>query len=398
MRQEKFSCQRDGFTIRGILYRPETTVGKCPAAILSHGFMGNYVTTRKYARDFAERGFISVAFDFCGGGPICRSDGKTTDMSVLTEKEDLKAVIRAVSEMPEVEEKEITLVGFSQGGFVSALVGAELNTAVKRLILFYPALCIPDDARNGKMLFAQFDPANVPETVLCGPMKLGARYVTDVLAMDAMDAIREYRGQVLIVHGTEDDVVRPEYAVRARNAYMEVRGGAPSRDCQLVMIDGANHGFGGPLSKTWDKYVQFAIDRFLEGKQLLFNVDVTLTDHQEEKRPDGKIRARLYFEGSSESPYFHGQVDEPAWDEQICFRHRAETCCADYTLTGADYTGSPCRVRIKNEMPAGGKRDWNLGWKPTVSADSDALAFVNGLECMTYAEMRKKGPFIHIFG
>ena len=61
------------------------------------------------------------------------------------------------------------------------------------------------------------------------------------------------------------------------------------------------------------------------------------------------------------------------------------------------FTGTDCNVQIINDMPSGGKKDWAKGWKPTVSADSDALHFLNGQQCETYAEMRRSGPFIHIF-
>ena len=45
----------------------------------------------------AEMGYVAFTFDFCGGSAMCgKSDGKTTEMSVLTETKDLKAVIEYV--------------------------------------------------------------------------------------------------------------------------------------------------------------------------------------------------------------------------------------------------------------------------------------------------------------
>lgn len=42
-------------------------------------------------------GYVAFTFDFCGGSAMCgKSDGKTTEMSVLTETKDLKAVIEYV--------------------------------------------------------------------------------------------------------------------------------------------------------------------------------------------------------------------------------------------------------------------------------------------------------------
>ena len=68
----------------------------------------------------------------------------------------------------------ISLLGCSQGGFVSGLLAAELGEGViDRLIMFYPAVCIPDDARKGKMMFFRFDPGIIPAVLGRFPMKLG---------------------------------------------------------------------------------------------------------------------------------------------------------------------------------------------------------------------------------
>lgn len=69
---------------------------------------------------------------------------------------------------------------------------------------------IPDDARAGRMMFAQFDPQNIPEYIHCGPMKLGRCYPADVIDMDPIGEIKEYPGPVLIIHGTRDGIVKLE--------------------------------------------------------------------------------------------------------------------------------------------------------------------------------------------
>lgn len=117
--------------------------------------------------------------------------------------------------MPYVDGENLTLCGFSQGGFVSAIVAAKLKERVKRLILFYPALCIPDDARKEQMMFAKFDPQNVPEKIKCGPMTLGGCYARDVMDMDPFEAIKGYAGPVMILHGTADAVVNQSYIEKA---------------------------------------------------------------------------------------------------------------------------------------------------------------------------------------
>ncbi len=253
-----FTCSRDGLTIRGTEYRSANS--KLPAAIVSHGFMANQNSVRHYTRHLAKLGYAAYSFDFNGGSAAgSKSAGRTTDMSVLTEVADLEAVIDYVLQLPYIDgDKGVVLMGCSQGGFVSALTAAKRKEQVSRLVLFYPALCIPDDARAGKMMFAKFDPRNVPERINCGPMKLGRRYVTDVLDMDPYAEITPYPGPVLIVHGTDDNIVHPDYARCAYEAYSKRSG--PKVLVRLEMIEGGDHGF----SRRHDTLALENLDSFMK--------------------------------------------------------------------------------------------------------------------------------------
>lgn len=244
-----FKCNRGDLTIRGTEYRPEGE--KLPVAIVCHGFMAWQDTVRQYAKELAWMGYCAYCFDFCGGSVMKKgkSDGSTTDMSALTEVQDLEAVIAYVQNLP-YNGKELLLMGCSQGGFVSALVAAKHPELVDKLVLFYPALCIPDDARAGKMMFARFNPKNIPERINCGPMKLGQCYVADVIGMDPYEEIKPYRGPVLIVHGTKDGIVKLDYSRRAQRAYPNAK---------LHIIEGGAHGF----SKKHDAIAIAHLRRFL---------------------------------------------------------------------------------------------------------------------------------------
>lgn len=231
--ETQFSCQREGLTLRGTEYRPEGN--KLPVAIVCHGFMAFQDTVRHYAKFLASRGYVSYCFDFSGGCVIkMKSDGKTTDMSVLTEVKDLEAVIDYARNRSYADPDQLLLMGCSQGGFVCALTAAKPENKVSQLVLFYPALCIPDDARAGKMMFARFDPNNIPERIRCGPMKLGRCYVADVIDMDPYREIKAFNGPVLIVHGAKDRIVNLDYSRCAQQSYANAK---------LHIIEGGGHGF-----------------------------------------------------------------------------------------------------------------------------------------------------------
>ena len=236
--ESAFECTRDGLTIRGTEYRPQGE--NLPIAIVSHGFMGYQDTVRHYCRALASVGYAAYCFDFCGGSAPGKgaSDGASTDMSVLTEVKDLESVIAYTRSLPYTGDK-LLLMGCSQGGFVSALTAVKPEQKVDKLVLFYPALCIPDDARAGKMLFARFDPENIPDEINCGPMKLGGCYPADVVKMDPYAEISPYTGPVMIIHGTKDRIVHVDYARCAAAAYEK---SAPGRTI-LHIIEGGAHGF-----------------------------------------------------------------------------------------------------------------------------------------------------------
>ena len=162
-----------------------------------------------------------------------KSSGSSLGMSVLTEKVDLLNVLDYVKGLDFVNSNHITLAGCSQGGLVSALAAAEREDEVERLVLYYPALCIPDDARRGQMINAKFDPDHVPDQFRALFVKLSSRYVLDVIGMDPYREICGFQKPVLIVHGTKDKLVDIGYSRRASQGYP---------NCRLVEIKG-DHGF-----------------------------------------------------------------------------------------------------------------------------------------------------------
>ncbi len=248
--------KRGGLTIRGHVWGQREQPQH--AVILSHGFLANEKMCRKYAALLAEAGFLAVTYDFCGGGIVCRSDGRTQDMTVLTEKEDLRAVIAGVRER--FQPVDISLLGCSQGGFVSGLLAAELGPEkIRCLMLFYPAVCIPDDARSGKMMFYRFDPQNIPDLLGRFPMKLGGGYARTVIGMDPFEEMRGFSGPVLLLHGTLDKVVDISYARALKEIYP---------DCRYEEIPGAGHGFRSRDDLTAQKILkEFAEEKLLRQDQ-----------------------------------------------------------------------------------------------------------------------------------
>lgn len=243
---------RGSLAIRGEEVHRQGLEGPAETVIISHGFTSNMSKTKPYAIALAEEGFRCFVYDFCGGGLESASDGSFTDMTPMTEVEDLLAVVDYVRSRDDTDNEKITLAGCSQGGFVSGLVAAKLKEQIRSLILLYPALCIPDDARKGSMQFFRFDPKNVPDVIEAGPFRMGAGYPLSVMEMDQDKEISEYDGPVLIVHGDKDEIVDVKYAHQLFD-YLISHG---HDSCELHILEGAPHGFK-------DEYFETALEIML---------------------------------------------------------------------------------------------------------------------------------------
>lgn len=231
---EELWLQNGANRIYGILYRPQG-VEKAPLVIVSHGYGGSHQFGKAYAEALAPMGYAVYCYDFCGGSNSSRSDGKTTEMSIFSEAEDLKAVMDGLGEKEFIDPDHLTLLGESQGGMVSALVAAERGPVVESLILIYPAFCIKDD-------WVKMYPSlsDMPEEVNFWGLELSHAYLEGLYDLDVYGTISRYEGPVSIFHGDRDQVVNVSYAERAEEAY---------KRATLTVLPGEGHGFS-PEAKT----------------------------------------------------------------------------------------------------------------------------------------------------
>lgn len=215
-------------TIYGKIYVPSGE-GKHPAIILSHGYNGtnnDFVNECKY---YAQNGYIAYAFDFCGGSVNSKSTGKSTDMTIFTEKSDLLAVFDYISKMDTVDSEQIFLFGGSQGGLVTTLVAEEKADNVKGMILYFPALCIPD---NWRVTYPTTE--NIPDVKEFWGLNLGKNFFVSMHEFYVFDNIGSYDKDVFIIHGDKDPIVPISYSKRAVELY---------KNATLKTLPGEGHGF-----------------------------------------------------------------------------------------------------------------------------------------------------------
>lgn len=225
---QEIKIPHHGRRIDGIVYRPEGD-GRFPVVIFSHGFNGHQSDFGHITQLLADSGIGSVCFNFCGGGLRDTSGFSTTKMSLLTERDDLFAVLDEVRYWDWVDADHIYLFGASQGGMVSALVAEKREEQIKAMMLLYPAFCIADDWQ--KRFPTKED---VPEQIVLWDVPLGRTYFDAVRNFRIDEQTGKFTRPVLIMHGTEDGVVPIAYSEQAVGRYSDAR---------LEVFPGEGHGF-----------------------------------------------------------------------------------------------------------------------------------------------------------
>ena len=228
--EDVFYLERDGQRLFGKLYLPSRETQPLPLVILSHGLGSDHRIMEPYAHYFADSGIAACVFDYIGGSEESLSDGSMTEMSVLTEAADLNCVLDHFLGDSRFSEDEIFLFGGSQGGFISAYVAGQRSEDVAGLTLLYPAFNLQETA-----LALVPEDGKIPDTAVIGKHTVGSVYIRDMMDFDIYEMLSRYTGPALLFHGTDDKYVPMAYVQRA----------AKELDAELIVVEGAGHGFTG---------------------------------------------------------------------------------------------------------------------------------------------------------
>lgn len=230
-RTEELSCKIGKQNIYGIVYIPDIQE-KVPLIIFAHELCSTHESGEAYAKELASQGVAVYTFDFRGGSEESQSDGNTVGMSVMTEADDLDAVIQEAGKWDFVDRERIALMGASQGGMASAIAATRNQEQLSGLILLYPALLVRDEVQG---LFENLE--DVPDQFYFKQwIMVGKNYVADVWNYDVYEDMKKFEKAVLILHGNRDGVVDVSYSERAAEAYPEA---------ELHVLSGGGHVFYG---------------------------------------------------------------------------------------------------------------------------------------------------------
>ena len=253
--KEQHVKNQKGQDIWGQIYLPATLESgrKVPLAILAHGYNSSFKEVEAYAQTLSSNGIACYIFDFCGGSVKSKSEGKTTEMSVFTEADDVAAIVEASKSWGFVDANRVALLGCSQGGLVAAISSSQIPEAFKAVVLVYPALMIAEHAVSVHPKEAITSDIGVE---VMG-MPLSHVYYDKLVDYHVFDEMQKYKGDVMIVYGDKDPISDGGYVERAKNTY---------NSCEVNVIPEGAHGF--PASNTHvqanDKIVEFLVRKLLK--------------------------------------------------------------------------------------------------------------------------------------
>lgn len=259
---------RDGLSLRGEVYRAETSIG---SVIICHGFKGfaHWAFFPYLARKLAEKGLTAITFDFSGSGigPDRESftEAEAFANNTLTrDLEDLEILEEYARRMHWISGK-FGLFGHSRGGGVAILFAATEGSTVNSLVTWaaisYPNRWSPEDT----LIWRKRGYTEITNSRTGQVMRLGTNLLDDVelhgkTKVNIEAAAKKIKVPWLIVHGTADETVPSSEAEHLHSL--------SDRVSTLRLIKDANHGFDArhPLNEVppvLDKVVTETVQFFV---------------------------------------------------------------------------------------------------------------------------------------
>jgi len=228
--------------IYGMLHLPsQFSGGKLPTVVICHGFVSNKVGQHrifvKTARALCQRGYAVARFDYCGCG---ESSGGHQDVTLARQVEETVKVLDFLAAYPDLDSDNYILLGHSFGGCVAAIVAGR-DRRVGKLVLWSPVA-------NPLMEIVEIVGQGLYQKSLAGEQvdyqgfELGREFFLSLSQISPLQEVKDYFGDVFIVHGTAD----VETPVENARAYEHTLGNRPLGTQTVYLVDGADHTYSSP--------------------------------------------------------------------------------------------------------------------------------------------------------
>ncbi len=232
--QEYAEIESSGLKLRGMIHIPDQDKNNYPFVVMYHGFTGNRLEAQgnfiRLSRELENIGIGSARFDFGGSG---ESDGNFEDMTLTCEINDAVNIYKFILDKNYSDKNNIFVLGMSMGGLIAGLIAERLRN-LKSMVLWAPAGNMIDisrqqgiNTRSGKYEI--------------NGMLLKKEFVSDLEKYDPYCNASGFKGNVLIIHGTQDIDVPVSVSIKYKNSF--------AGRCKLIKIPGADHIFSRMIWK-----------------------------------------------------------------------------------------------------------------------------------------------------
>lgn len=207
-----------------------------PLIIICHGFTSSRIGVDrlfvKSANQLTAEGCIVVRFDYSGCG---ESEGNYGNSGLDELIEQTINVIEFCSGIDKVDSNNITLLGHSLGG-AAALLTAVRDNRIKQLILWSAVANPYEDIVKivGVNNLRNFDKSTSIDYL---GYTFTEKYFNSLSKFQPLEEIKEFRGDTLVIHGTDDKDIPVHYCQTYEKEFLLRTHGS----CTKQIIQGANH-------------------------------------------------------------------------------------------------------------------------------------------------------------
>lgn len=228
---KEFFIEKDGFKIHAKLMLPEPAPEQMPLVLVVPGLTASIEQPHmvEAAEAVVEAGYAALRVELYGHG---LSDGEFVNHNILEWISEMVYVIDYARSLPFVT--KVFILAHSQGGFTAMFAGAAKQDQIEAMLLLAPATNIRDLAQDGTFGDADLDPKQLPDTFFWGKKEFSGNYLRLAQFLPTEAARAAFEKPVLLIHGTEDELVPYRYAVENAAGY---------KNCTFVTIEDDHHSF-----------------------------------------------------------------------------------------------------------------------------------------------------------
>ena len=184
--------------------------------VLCHGLNTdhNYPLMKSIYTSFQDK-YNVFCFDFRGQG---QSSGDFHEITLNKQIDDIQDIMMYLKETYQIDLKDITLIGHSQGGCDAMLWAARTNAHLDHLILLSPGFGIVHACQEGSFAGIPFDLATMGDhlELLLGCV-LPREYIEEARQFNLEEEFKDYTYPVSIFYSPSDELVSLEDLARGTN-------------------------------------------------------------------------------------------------------------------------------------------------------------------------------------